>query len=412
MSINERNKARGAGLMTMNYETQLKGDEFRSADFEAGDEALARRKRMILIVAGAAIVILAFVAFKLFGGGADDSSAGAGDQQAQTVTVAIAKPQDVINMVNATGSIGAIRDMPVGVVGEGGRVLSVRAEAGEWVTKGETLVVIERSVQAQEIAGLTAQVEVARADARLAQSNLDRAKALVANGFVSKAQIDQLSATRDAANARTNVAVATLNQARARVGRLDVRAPASGLVLTRSVEAGQIVQSGTVLFRVAEGGRFEAQARLDEGALANIRVGTRATVTPAGSPKSFEGKVWQISPVIDAQSRLGIARIELPYNQALRPGGFATVQISAGDTNSPVLPESAIQSDTQGSYVYIVDDKNKVQRRAIKTGSVTASGVPVVSGLAGQEKVVLFAAGFLNPGEVVKVKIQQPGAAR
>ena len=398
--------------MTMNYETQVKGDEFRSADFDAGDETLARRKRMILVAAGAALLVLGVVAYQLFGGAGDDAAIGAGDQQAQTVTVAIARPQDVTDIINATGSIGAIRDMPVGVVGEGGRVLSVRAEAGDWVTKGQTLVVIERSVQAQEIAGLAAQVEVARADARLAQSNLDRAKALVANGFVSKAQIDQLTATLDAANARTNVSVATLNQARARVGRLDVRAPASGLVLTRSVEAGQIVQSGTVLFRIAEGGRFEAQARLDEGALANIRVGTRATVTPAGATRSFEGKVWQISPVIDAQSRLGIARIELPYNQSLRPGGFANVQIAAGDTNAPVLPESAIQSDSDGSFVYIVDDKSKVQRRAIKTGPVTATGVPVVAGLAGQEKVVLFAAGFLNPGEVVKIKIQQPGVVR
>lgn len=397
----------------MNYETQVKSDGFPAVDFEPEDAALARRRRMILILAGAALLIAGVVAYKLFGGSGDGAGAGAGDQQAQTVTVAIANPQDVTNIVNATGSVGAIRDMPVGVVGEGGRVLSVLVEPGAWVTKGQTLLTIERSVQTEELASLAAQVQVARADARLAQSNLDRAKLLVANGFVSKAQIDQLTATRDAANARTDVSAATLNQARARVGRLDVRAPASGLVLTRAVEAGQIVQGGgTALFRIAEGGRLEAQARLDEGALATIRVGTRATVTPAGSASSFEGKVWQISPVIDAQSRLGIARIELPYNPALRPGGFANVQIATGDTNSPVLPESAIQTDTAGSFVFIVNAQNKVERRAIKTGSVTATGVPVVSGLRGNEKVVLFAAGFLNPGEVVKVKLQQPGAAR
>lgn len=398
----------------MNYETHMNTDVLAGSSSDMEEVRLSRRRKTIVLAGVAAIAILAYAAFKMFGGADSAGSGAAGDgTQAQTVSVAIANPQAVTNVVNATGAIAAIRDMPVGVVGEGGRVLSVLVEPGTWVTKGQSLVVIERSVQAQEIESLAAQVEVSRADARLAQSNLDRGKALVTDGFVSKAQIDQLTATRDAAAARVNVAIASLNQARARVGRLDVRAPASGLVLTRTVEPGQIVQGGGgVLFRIAEGGRFEAQARLDEGALANIRVGTTATVSPAGSTTSFQGRVWQISPVIDAQSRLGIARIELPYNQALRPGGFANVQIAAGDSNAPVMPESAIQSDSEGSFVYVVNNKNKIERRAVKIGSVTAAGVPVVSGLTGTEKVVLYAAGFLNPGETVKPKIQKPGETR
>ncbi len=327
-------------------------------------------------------------------------------QQAQTVTVAVIKPQQIDRLVNGTGTLAARRDMPVGVVGEGGRVERVLVEPGQWVRAGQTLAVIERSVQAQELASLAASIEVARADARLAQQDLDRARQLLPNGFVSKADIDRKTATRDAAAARVNVTVAQLNQARARVGRLDVRAPAAGLVLTRAVEPGQIVSGGSgVLFRIAQGGEMELQARLSEADLANIKVGTRAAVRPVGSARSFEGTVWQISPVVDPQTRLGTARIALPYDPALRPGGFAGVDVRAGTISAPLLPESAIQSDNQGNYVYLVNKAGKVERRTVQTGDMSADGLPVTSGLNAGDRVVLFAGGFVNPGETVKVKV-------
>lgn len=106
--------------------------------------------------------------------------------------------------------------------------------------------------------------------------------------------------------------------------------------------------------------------------------------------------------MIDAQDRQGTARIALAYAPELRPGGFATAVISSGTTVAPVLPESAIMSDDAGSYVYILDKDDKVVRRNVKLGVVSASGVLVDEGLTGRERVVMRAGGFLNPGETVK----------
>ena len=66
-----------------------------------------------------------------------------------------------------------------------------------------------------------------------------------------------------------------------------------------------------------------------------------------------------------------------------------------------MLPQSAVQSDDKGNFVYIVDGNNKVVRREVKVGDVSDAGVTVMSGLSGQEKVVLSAGAFLNPGETV-----------
>ena len=194
-----------------------------------------------------------------------------------------------------------------------------------------------------------------------------------------------------------------MGQLRASTARLNIIAPAAGLVLTRGVEPGQIVSPGSgVLYRIAKDGQLEMQARLAENDLARLAVGQSAEVTPVGTSKPFIGQIWQLSPTIDAQTREGIARIALGYDRALRPGGFASAQIRSGSVTAPMLPESAILSDQQGPFVYVVDKGNKVVRRSVKTGDVTAAGIVVTDGLTGNERVVLRAGGFLNPGDVVR----------
>src|SRR3546814_7607607 len=112
--------------------------------------------------------------------------------------------------ISAPGTIAARREMPVGVAGEGGRVTRVLVDAGTWVKAGQVLATVDRSVQSETAASLAAQVRVAEADAKLAQADLDRAKQLVSRGFISQADIDSKTATRDAAVASVNVAKASL----------------------------------------------------------------------------------------------------------------------------------------------------------------------------------------------------------
>ncbi|CAN5233437.1 efflux RND transporter periplasmic adaptor subunit [soil metagenome] len=385
----------------MNFESGFTHDADSSAYVASEDGAVRSRRRRNLIIGAVIAVIVLFAAYFMFRGGkAADADAGA--KSAPTVTVVIPGRSTVDAVVSATGNLAARREMPVGVAGEGGMVTRVLVEPGQWVNAGQVLATVDRQVQTQLGNSMAASVAVAQADARIAQSNLDRAQQLVARGFISKADVDSKTAIRDAAQARVQVARAQLGQTVATTARLDIRAPAAGLVLTRTVEPGQVVGAGTgVLFRVAKGGELELLARLGESDLARMRVGQRALVTPVGSTESFTGQIWQVAPVIDPQTRQGVARIALPYNAALRPGGFAAARIVGGAADVPQLPESAVQSDTKGNYVYVVGADRKVARRDVKVGDVSDTGVTILSGLNGEEQVVLSAGGFLNPGEAV-----------
>jgi HlyD family secretion protein len=392
----------------MNYETTIRAD---AADGVTTDYAGARtlagpRVPRWLIIGGLGLfgLLLAIGAYFALAGG-EPVAVGDDNSQAPSVTVITPGKTTVAGLIEAPGTLAARRPMPVGAVGEGGQVLRVAVDAGDWVQQGQVLAVIDRSVQVQQAEAQAAQIQVAKADANLAQANLDRALQLVARGFVSKADVDRLTAVRDAAVARVKVAEAQLREQRARNDRLNVYAPSSGYVLQRNVEPGQTVGAGSApLFTIASGGEMEMLAQLSEEQLAGLSVGTMATIIPTGSKNEFSGQVWQLSPVIDQTTRQGTARIALSFAPELRPGGFATARLNSGSFTATVLPESAVLADTKGSFVYVVSKDNKAVRRRVTTGAVTKQGIAITEGLSGTEQVVLRAGGFLNPGESINPK--------
>jgi HlyD family secretion protein len=402
----------------MNYETSRIGAEanetmLSGAEMRDIDGGRSSRRMLLIAILVVALAVAGAAAYYFLGGKKTQTAAQIAkeaDGQQQNVTVIAPGTQTVARIINANGTLAARQEVPVGVVGEGGQVSRVFVNAGDWVQAGQVVVTIDRSVQVQQAAAQEAQMGVARADLQLAQNELDRALKLVDRGFISKADVDRKTATRDSARARINVANAQLNETRARNARLDIRAPVSGYVLERNVEPGQTVSAGSgILFRVAKGGEMELQARLGEAELAALSKGIAAVVTPVGDSRKFTGHIWQIAPMIDAQTRQGIARIALPFDRALHPGGFASAEINAGVMTAPILPESAVQNDKNGSFVFIIGAENKVERRSVKTGEVTPQGLTIIEGLNGNEHIVLYAGGFLNPGEKVTPKLQNSG---
>lgn len=394
----------------MNRETRLERDE----TIVVVDGSRRRRNLILATLVGLLVLGLAWFFFARSeepaappAGKAAAAGQGRGSGQVPTVTVIVPGRSQVANIITSSGALAARRDQPIGAAGQGGRVTAVLVDAGTWVQAGQVLATVDRSVQVQTSAQLSAAVEAARASAALAQNEYERSAALVDRGFVSRADLDRKRAARDQAQAQVRVAQAQLNATRAGIGLLDIRAPTSGLILQRNLEVGQVIGPGSQsLFRLARGGEMEMRAALSQQDLAAIRVGMPASVTPIGSTASVTGSVWQVSPVIDPASRQGEVRIAIPYGPGIRPGGFAEARISVGATTAPLLPQSAVLADGEGNYVYVVNARNEAERRNVKVGSVDDSGVSIVGGLTGQEVVVVSAGPFLNPGQKINPKRQ------
>lgn len=393
----------------MNMHLSPRDPEIRAQlDRDTPDERAAGGKRRTwLIVLVAALAAAAFIWFLV-------QKANAPKPQVPpaappTVTVIVPGTSLVADRVAAVGTIHARRDMPVGVAGDGGMISAIRVEAGQYVGRGQVLAEINSSVERAQLQQLQAGVVQAQADARLAQSELDRANALVSRGFISKADIDRRTATRDSARARVGVAQAQVREMQERLNRLSIRAPEAGLVLQRSVEPGQIVSPGSgALYRIAAGGQMELRAQVAEQDMPGLSVGQAATITPVGSSNRYAGSVWLLEPVIDPENRQGVARIALPRATELRAGGFANVVVDGAQAQRPRLPQSAVLNDRDGNFVLTVGADNVVKRVPVTPGVVTPEGVVIVSGLSGTEQVVQSAGAFLHPGEKVTPKLVKP----
>jgi RND family efflux transporter MFP subunit len=399
-------------MLEMNRETPIRSSDSDSVVIV--DDGARRRKRIAIVGAALGAVVAIILALMMMGEKKETAAAGNAGTSAQVPTVSVAVPgqTSVARVVTVSGALAAKRDQPIGIAGQGGRVTRVFVDAGSWVRAGQVLATVDRSVQAQQSAQQSAQIAAARAQAELAKNDYERALALVDRGFISKADLEAKKAARDAANAQVRVAQAQLGQTRAQIEQLNIRAPTSGLILQRNIEVGQIVSPASGdLFRLALGGEMEMKAQVAQQDISAIHVGMPATVTPIGASQPVAGSVWQVAPVIDPQSRQGEVRIAVPYSAGIRPGGFAEAKITAGATSAPLLPQSAVLSDSKGNYVYIVNGKNEIERRDVTIGNVDNRGVTIAQGLSGQERVVLSAGPFLNPGQKIRPQLKSMAAA-
>jgi RND family efflux transporter MFP subunit len=294
--------------------------------------------------------------------------------------------------------------MPIGIEGDAGRIIGVYVEAGDRVKRGQLLAKIDESVWQPQVNRLAASLEQAKAQANLSAAEYRRAAAVESAGALSAEEIEKrraLSVT-DAANVK--VAEAMLAEAQARLARTRVIAPTDGLVLTRRAEVGQTANpGGEALFRLASGGEIEMRGQVAEQDLTVLTVGQPAAVYLVGSTKPFEGRVRLLGAVIDPQSRLGDIRIALKPDPALRPGAFARGAVSVAKADRPILPQTAVLSDSKGPYVFVIDNDNRVERRDVQVGGTISAGIIITGGLTGQERIVTTAAGFLRAGEKVSV---------
>jgi len=323
-----------------------------------------------------------------------------------TVTVTIPGASSLPTTVSIIGTIAARYDVPIGVEGDGGRVEAIYVEAGDHVKRGQLLARLSAAVLRPEVGSLAASLEQARTEAELAEAEYKRAVAVGAAGALSTEETERRRSSAATADAKVKVAAAQLAEAQARLDRMEVRAPADGTILTRTVELGQTVSSGgPALFRLAEGNEVELRGEVAEQDLPALQVGQTASVTLTGGTHNYVGKVRLLGAIIDPQTRLGMVRIALAPDANLRPGAFARAEVTISRAQRAVLPQTAVLSDDQGSYVLVVDADNVVQRREVRVSGIVANGVAIASGVTASDRVVASAGAFLQPGEIVNPRI-------
>lgn len=310
-------------------------------------------------------------------------------QQARAVRVVTVQSRAIAGALTASGNLIPREEAAVQPEVAGYRVLRVRADVGDYVKAGQTLVDLDPAL-------IEAQIAQARAQAAQAEDQAKRVVGLDNAGVLSQEQIAQRRFQAEAARAQ-------LRNLETQRRKLAVVAPVSGLVLEKNVRPGDLSggSATTPWFRMARDGQVELAAELGDADLGRIRVGQAATVTlPSGAVAT--GHVRLISPQIDAQTKLGQVRILLPVRADIRAGGFGRAVFADASGQGLSVPEAAIRYDADGASVMTVNSQNRVKRVIVQTGARGGGWVQLVKGPPAGTRVVQNAAAFLLDNDLIR----------
>jgi RND family efflux transporter MFP subunit len=326
----------------------------------------------------------------------------------QTVSVAAVTIQSLPRIINASGTVTPWEEVPVGAETGGLTAVSVNAEEGQTVRQGQILVALNDTMLRAQLHQQEAAVASAKATLAEAQAALGRSRELQAKGYLSQASLETATARQQTAAAQLASADASRNETIARLGQAAIKAPVSGLVISRSVTRGQIIGAGTELFRIVRDGRLELDAQVPETDLALVRAGQTATVS-SDQVGDTTGRVRIVTPEVNPETRLGVARIALPGG-GFRPGMFARARINVGDQPAVTVPTASVLYRQNKPGVFVLRSDNTV-RFQIVTVAARNGDRTAVTGLNAGAQVVVAGAGFLSEGDRVTVSAPTAAAA-
>ena len=358
-----------------------------------------------LFLAAAAVLTLSAC------GGGDDKSK-AGDKPAgasrQTVTAATATSVALPYVIVASGTVSAWEEVPVGAETGGLTAIGVYVDEGTYVRQGQILVKLNDALLQAQLRQQQAGVQSAEANAARDDAALGRAQELKERGFLSQASLDTALANQRASQANLASARASLSETRTRLAQSEIKAPVSGLIISRNVTRGQIVEAGTQLFRMVRDGRLELDAQVPETDLPALSAGQTATIS-SNEGVMTSGTVRIVTPEVNAETRLGLARITLSPGSGLKPGMFARASIDAGARPATVVPTGAVLYRDNKAGVYVLSADGSAHFRPVTVLS-RRDDQTSVSGVEAGVRVVVQGAGFLSEGDKVTVSTGQPAA--
>ena len=367
--------------------------------------------------------------------GAEDSKAGsadtvkiqAADQQKAGIAIAPVETATVPQLLTLNGQVvpNDQRTSHVGVLADG-RITTLNVLAGAVVHRGQTIGEVHSHAVHETVGALTqafAAADRARGAVTFATQARDRYAKLYGIQAASleekqKSEQDLLQARQSLADGEANVHMerehlsellqvppASLTPTNLYNRELvPIRSPIDGVVLSRSLSVGSVVNTGTEAYLISDLSTVWVTASANEKDISLLHNGAAADVTTQGFPDvAFTGRVGQIGNELDPQTRTVPVRIVLPNpGQRLRPGMFAAAHIAGSAARTAVfIPEDALQNINGNQVVFLTTDGVTFHPQVVQLGTHSKGRAEIVQGLKPGDRIVVKGA-FMVKGELLK----------
>jgi membrane fusion protein, multidrug efflux system len=325
------------------------------------------------------------------------------------VQVAPLELRQVQYNVMAPGSIDAFQQVQI-TARVAGAVDKVAFVEGQTVKQGDPLVIIEVDRYQVAVDQAKAALDKANAGHKAAEAELARRQGAVAAhpGLVAGEEIEQYQTSVASTQADADAAQQTLRVAQLNLRDAYVRAPFAGVIQSRTVQAGQYLQPGSVLATLLQRDPLLLRFPVTEADAPRVKAGMTAHLTLRESARTYDANVILVSAAADATTRLVQVTAtvdDTDHKYWLRPGAFCDVNVPIGDARQAiVVPSLSVQPTEKGNVVYTIDDKNIAHMRSVSLGMHTPEGgVEITKGLEAGELLVVRGFEPLSEGAPVQI---------
>jgi RND family efflux transporter MFP subunit len=331
------------------------------------------------------------------------------DQSASSVRTAalvrteVVQPRDARSSVTLTGAVQARfqADLSFRV---SGRVVERLVEVGAHVQAGDVLARIDPTEQKADVDAAAAAAAASEAQLRVARTNFERQKALIANGFTTRTAFDQTQEDLRTAEASLETAQAQLGTAKDALGYTELRADAAGVITARNLEVGQVVQAAQQVLTLAHDGDRDAVFDVAESIFFRELDGDRISLKLISSPNvTASGHVREVSPTLDPKSSSVRVKVAIENPPAAMTLGSAVAGTAKSNATAQIaVPWTALTAKGLEPAVWLVDQPSKtVSLQPVAIAGYEAESVLIKSGLAPGDRVVIDGGKLLSSGQPV-----------
>lgn len=339
------------------------------------------KKRILFAILGLVIIIAILAAVKASQIGAMIKQGKQYVPPPETVTSALVRSDSWTTDLTAVGTLTAVQGVTIAAEMVG-KIVKIPFEPGTPVKKGDLLIRQDTTSEEAQLPGLDAQV-------KLAGTELERARKMVAEKIISQADYDKAVATRDQA-------LAQANNVRATIAKKTIRAPFGGRLGIRQVNLGQMLREGDSIVTLQTLSPIFVDFSLPQQQLALLRPGQPVRVTCDAVPgETVEGRITTINPLVDSETRnIKVQATVTNRAEKLRPGMFVNVVVGLPARQKvQTIPATAVLYAPYSDSVFVIenskDGKGKVLRQQfVRLGEKRGDFVAVTTGLKEGDAIV------------------------
>ena len=284
-----------------------------------------------------------------------------------------------------------------------GRLLTLSVQEGDRVTRGQIIARLETPELEWQLRQQESGILTAQANLDQARDNLSRVSELARDGAISQAQLKTAQTQVRVAEAGVSQARAAINLLKSQLSNGTVTSPITGVVVTRHLDSGALAGPSTPLVTIADTSALQVKLPVAERDLGLVREGGRVTVESVALPgEKFSGRVAEIAPLVDPQTRLIHVKVNLTAPGRLKVGMNVSTRVQGPAHGALVVPSAAIVTDGAEEIVFLANASQAV-RVAIAAGLRDPHRTEIVSGLKPGDTVIVKGSSFVKDGDPIAV---------